>query len=122
MRAQDRAGLERVLKLTETRLSTILARREGIDIQNCPDSTEAAQYRLDRELAARSLHQGSGTLAAVRLAMNRIAGKNYGTCERCDSPIGPKRLMAIPWARYCIACQEALDEENGANQTTAYLD
>ena len=35
-----------------------------------------------------------------------VSRRSCGTCANCDGPISPKRLAAIPWAKYCIACQE----------------
>lgn len=29
-----------------------------------------------------------------------------GLCAACEQRISPKRLAALPWAKYCIACQE----------------
>jgi len=44
----------------------------------------------------------------IKDALDRIAEGDYGTCAECDELISPKRLGAIPWARYCISCQEEL--------------
>ncbi|MER3632716.1 MAG: hypothetical protein C4325_11615 [Blastocatellia bacterium] len=43
-------------------------------------------------------------------ALLRIEDDEYGTCQNCGKVISPKRLAAIPWARYCIACQELLEQ------------
>ena len=34
-----------------------------------------------------------------------------GNCERCGEPIGDKRLDALPFARHCIDCQRAVEQE-----------
>ena len=39
-------------------------------------------------------------------AMLRLDHGSYGTCMECEEPISPKRLDAVPWARYCVKCQE----------------
>jgi RNA polymerase-binding transcription factor DksA len=39
-------------------------------------------------------------------AMERAGNETYGLCAACEQRISPKRLAALPWARYCIACQE----------------
>ena len=39
-------------------------------------------------------------------ALHRIDNGSYGVCMECDEPISPKRLDAVPWARYCVTCQE----------------
>lgn len=39
-------------------------------------------------------------------ALDRIDDGRYGVCEECSVAISRKRLEAIPWARYCVTCQE----------------
>ncbi len=38
-------------------------------------------------------------------AIARMDAGTYGTCQACASPIPFERLEAIPYARFCIACQ-----------------
>jgi DnaK suppressor protein len=45
-------------------------------------------------------------LREIKAALARIEDAEYGECMECEEPISNKRLEAIPWARYCIACQE----------------
>lgn len=45
-------------------------------------------------------------LRQVDAALEKIRSGIYGQCEKCGSEIGEKRLEALPFARYCIACQE----------------
>jgi DnaK suppressor protein len=49
-------------------------------------------------------------LKQVDAALEKIRLKKYGQCERCGDPIGEKRLEALPFARFCIACQEEEEE------------
>jgi DnaK suppressor protein len=44
-------------------------------------------------------------------AMARLDAGTYGTCERCDKPIGADRLEALPFATKCIECKRL--EERG---------
>ena len=37
-------------------------------------------------------------------AINRIEHGTYGVCESCSKPIAKHRLMALPYARACMAC------------------
>ena len=48
-------------------------------------------------------------LVAVEDALTSIADGSYGTCSECEEEIEPKRLEAVPWARYCLECQELAD-------------
>jgi DnaK suppressor protein len=45
-------------------------------------------------------------LREISDALHRIEVNQYGICLECEEPISPKRLEAVPWARYCVTCQE----------------
>src|SRR4051812_10450267 len=45
-------------------------------------------------------------LRLVDTALTLIATGEYGVCQNCEEAISPRRLRAVPWARYCIACEE----------------
>jgi DnaK suppressor protein len=47
-------------------------------------------------------------LREVNGALRRIENGTYGVCAECEEPISSKRLDAVPWARYCVTCQEAI--------------
>lgn len=48
-------------------------------------------------------------LADVKAALAKIDDKSYGCCENCGKSISSERLEAIPWARQCLSCQQALE-------------
>jgi DnaK suppressor protein len=45
-------------------------------------------------------------LREIGNALHRIDQGTYGVCPECEEPISAKRLDAVPWARYCVKCQE----------------
>jgi DnaK suppressor protein len=47
-------------------------------------------------------------LREITDALHRIDQGTYGTCMECEQPISVKRLDAVPWARYCVTCQEQI--------------
>jgi DnaK suppressor protein len=47
-------------------------------------------------------------LREISDALLRIGQGSYGVCMECDEPISQKRLDAVPWARYCVTCQELI--------------
>ena len=47
-------------------------------------------------------------LREISAALRRIDHDDYGICLECSEPISPKRLDAVPWARYCVSCQELI--------------
>jgi DnaK suppressor protein len=47
-------------------------------------------------------------LREISDALHRIETGQYGVCLECEEAISTKRLEALPWARYCVTCQEAI--------------
>jgi DnaK suppressor protein len=45
-------------------------------------------------------------LQQVDEAIARLDGRRFGTCASCDEEMNLKRLEAVPWARFCLSCQE----------------
>ena len=51
-------------------------------------------------------------LEEIDEALERVANKSYGICVGSGKPIPKARLLAIPWAKYCIEFATML-EKNG---------
>jgi DnaK suppressor protein len=47
-------------------------------------------------------------LREIAGALHRMDTGQYGVCLECEESISAKRLDAVPWARYCVACQEKI--------------
>jgi DnaK suppressor protein len=73
------------------------------------DTLDAVQLMGERELAIRNLDRDSNMLRQIRCALSRIANGTYGVCLHCEEDILPKRMAAVPWAAFCIKCQEQID-------------
>jgi DnaK suppressor protein len=97
-------------KLSE--LSSRRVSREDIAIEKASEEMEAIQRSSDRVLALDSITRMWETSTLVTEALNRIETNTYGACLECEEPISAKRLAALPWAKYCISCQDAKDREN----------
>ena len=50
-------------------------------------------------------------LRQVNEALDRLDNGDYGVCQECDEQISPRRLQAVPWAAYCVTCQERAQAE-----------
>ncbi|MCL4401363.1 MAG: TraR/DksA family transcriptional regulator [Acidobacteria bacterium] len=98
-----------MLLAKQAELSRGLHNREDIAIQKTPDALDEVQLAGERELAIRNLDRESSLLRNVRAALARVADGSYGICVHCEEEIKSKRLDAVPWAPYCIRCQEAAD-------------
>ncbi len=49
-------------------------------------------------------------LEQVERAIDRMNEGEYGTCMECGEKISKKRLDAVPWARFCVPCQERIEQ------------
>ena len=106
-----------MLEARMAELSAGLRNREDIAIEKTPDALDEVQLAGERELAIRNLDREASMLRNVRGALARLADGSYGVCMHCDEDIKTKRLDAVPWAKYCIRCQEMADrhEFDGEN-------
>ena len=110
-----KGGLEKYRADLETRkreIAVSLRNRDDIVIEKTSDAIDEVQLAGERELAIRNLDRESSLLRKVRAALARIENGSFGTCLHCDEEISPKRLKAVPWAPYCIRCQEAVDRHD----------
>ena len=104
---------KKILEAKQAELAQVLRNRDAIAIEKSADALDEVQHAAERELAIRNLDRESNLLRLVKLALRRIGDSSYGTCMHCDEDINPRRLAAVPWAPYCIACQEAADRNQG---------
>ena len=104
--------LEKYRMALEAKMAEIgdaLKNRDDIAIEKTADAIDEVQLAGERELAIRNLDRESGLLRKVRAALLRVQDGSFGTCMHCDEEISPKRLKAVPWAPFCIKCQELAD-------------
>lgn len=100
---------KKILENKQDELEQIVRNRDAITIEKSADALDEVQHAAERELAIRNLDRESNLLRNVRSALRRIEDGSYGTCLHCEEEISPKRLNAVPWAAYCIQCQEQAD-------------
>ena len=98
-----------ILEAKQAELTGALRNRDEIVIEKAPDALDEVQLAGERELAIRNLDRDSNMLRQIRRALARIADGSYGVCLHCEEDISPKRVNAVPWAAYCIKCQEQVD-------------
>ena len=65
------------------------------------------EHAMAVDAAAREIHE----LQSIDEALERIASGTYGVCAECGGAVALPRLQALPFAEYCIQCQERLEEE-----------
>jgi DnaK suppressor protein len=109
MNKTDLEKYKAMLEAKQAELSAGLRNREDIAIEKTPDALDEVQLAGERELAIRNLDRESALLRNIKGALARVADGSYGVCLHCEEDIKLKRLDAVPWAKYCITCQEAAD-------------
>ena len=98
-----------VLTARVAELERVTGHRDAIMVERSADQLEEIQAASQRALAVCNLDQEFNQLRDARAALRRIQEGSFGTCQECDEDIHPKRLAAVPWAAFCIECQEAAD-------------
>jgi DnaK suppressor protein len=98
-----------VLTVRVAELERFTGHREGITVERSADQLEEIQAASQRAIAVCNLDREFNQLRNARAALRRIQEGGFGTCQECDQDIHPKRLAAVPWAAFCIQCQEAAD-------------
>lgn len=74
------------------------------------DIVDRANSAYNREFMFSLSGTERDTLFQIEEALKKIDEGEYGSCSHCSSEIPAPRLKAVPWAKYCIDCQE-LDEK-----------
>ncbi len=77
---------------------------------NADDFADRANNSYNRELMFTLSGGEREALIRIDEALDRLEAGTYGRCVHCEKPISLPRLQAVPWARFCISCQE-LDEK-----------
>jgi DnaK suppressor protein len=82
----------------------------SVDDSETPDPVDLAVRNYSKNVMLAVSENESRQLALIDEALLRIDDEEYGLCQNCQNAINPKRLAAIPWARYCLNCQELLEQ------------
>ena len=105
--------MERYRRLLDEKKASL-----SVDIAKTRSAEEETSDELTQDIADKavssytreflySLTDGErSTLLQIDDALGRIAEGTYGFCVNCGQPMAEKRLTAVPWAPYCVECQE----------------
>ena len=80
---------------------------------NFPDPVDMASAHSEMEYSLNKLCREGSNKENILNALGKMEDGSYGICEECGDEIPIKRLMAIPDARCCIACQTELEQDEG---------
>lgn len=74
------------------------------------DIVDRANNAYNRELMFSLSDTERSTLLQIENALRRMDEGTYGKCANCGQTINVLRLEAVPWARFCIDCQELAEK------------
>lgn len=105
---QYRRALE--ARLAELDRSASSAEREARALgTKTADAMDQAALEYEKQAALHKARTDRQLRKNVMQALERIRQGTYGECQSCGGEIEPKRLEALPFARYCIKCQEEME-------------
>ncbi len=72
---------------------------------------DVATDTYDREFSLGLASNGREALYELDDALKRIEDGTFGICEDCKQSITKNRLKAVPYARFCVKCQEKKEKK-----------
>ncbi len=100
------------MRLTEWKKELIRANNETLyngsmdDNNISADIVDQASSYIDKNVEMKAINRQIKLISEIDKALTRIREETYGYCLDTAEPIGLKRLMARPVAKYTIAAQE----------------
>jgi DnaK suppressor protein len=109
---------DRLLERRESLFSQVteaeMSSRER-DLEATQDPADMAANAYTKELLISMSANDRRLLSLIDEALLRVENGEFGHCVNCDEPVSERRLDAVPWARYCLKCQD-LQERGLLNQ------
>ena len=105
------------MKLNEWKKELIKANNEALyngsmdDNNISADLVDQASSYIDKNVEMKAINRQIKLISEIDKALRRIMDDTYGYCLDTAEPIGLKRLMARPVAKYTIAAQEKHEKE-----------
>jgi DnaK suppressor protein len=118
------ADLKEIKSMLESKRDEVrrrLHRLEDITVERAPDPVDEMEMAAERESAITLLERDSELLRQIEAAMRRIADGEFGRCDLCGKDIGSRRLRAVPWAIYCVACQDEVDRSRTQEGSPSFV-
>jgi DnaK suppressor protein len=113
----DKKRLEAYRKKLQTKREELLnniarVEEEGraADEDTTVDLADKAANSYTKEFLFGQTNIDRNLLRLIDEALLRIREGEFGVCANCEKEIQQKRLDAVPWAKYCIECQEKQEQ------------
>ncbi|MGB9894146.1 MAG: TraR/DksA family transcriptional regulator [Candidatus Saccharicenans sp.] len=94
------------------KLSQFYNDSKEIETDTALDLVDKAETSYTKEFLLGLTDSEREQLTLIDQALERLQKDEFGLCLICHKEIGKKRLKTIPWAPYCIECQEKKESES----------
>ena len=114
MNKKELEKYRRLLEDKKASLSAEIAKTRSAEEETTEESTQdiadKAVSSYTREFLYSLTDGERGTLLQIDEAIARVDDASYGLCANCGQSMAERRLTAVPWAPYCVDCQELAEK------------
>jgi DnaK suppressor protein len=119
-KAEERRRAALRIALVKKREELVREAKEGISkyirgetkqlVDTALDNGDWSVVDLSEDISLKQLSTHRETLLKVDEALRKIDEGTYGRCEDCGEDISMERLKVLPFAIYCVDCQEKREQ------------
>jgi len=100
---------EEILREAKDEISKYIKGETRQLVESALDDGDWSVIDLSEDISLRQLSAHRGTLLKIDEALRKLDEGTYGICEDCGEAINEGRLKVLPFAIYCVECQEKLE-------------
>jgi DnaK suppressor protein len=110
IRKSELGSIRKMLVEKREALMSTMKKNQDMDaMQDIGDEADQAGQSIEKELLFELSDNERTTLDQIEGALRKMDKGTYGLCESCQKPIPKMRIKALPFARYCIVCQNSAE-------------
>jgi DnaK suppressor protein len=96
---------------------------QRLDAVSKPDEDETPLTEMNQVIASNRNRARTAALQAIDDALVRMSRDpdSFGVCETCDEQIPERRLVLVPQATQCAACQAEEEARNKGGKARKHL-
>ena len=99
-----------ILKEAKNEISKYIKGETRQLVESALDDGDWSIIDLSEDISLRQLSAHRAILVKIDEALRKLQEGTYGLCEECGEAINEGRLKVMPFAIYCIDCQERLEQ------------
>lgn len=112
MKNERNAKISKRLQALRDEIIKVIGWRETVTGGEAMDEIDQANELIEKEMGFLMSSNMINNLKEVEEALSRIDKNEYGKCQHCNTEISAKRLEVLPFARFCVPCQEKMESTN----------